>query len=145
MSISLRRKSGYERALKKYDLQDSSITIECSQDDKSNREKIRELFQSIERPDGVFAAIEKFAVNTYEVCHELKIRIPEQLKVVSFSNLSATALFDPPLSTIVQPAYEIGREAAIILFKVIEKKKLLAKENKLTIPSYVVERRSTSK
>ena len=145
LSISLRRKSGYERALKKYDLQDSSVTIECSQDDKSNREKIREFLQNIEKPDGVFAAVEKFAVNTYEVCNELKIRIPGQLKVISFSNLSAVALFDPPLSTIVQPAFEIGKEAAYVLFKVIEKKKLVAKENKLTIPSYIVERRSTSK
>ena len=97
------------------------------------------------KPDGIFAAVEKFAVNTYEVCHELKIRIPEQIKVISFSNLSATALFDPPLSAIVQPAYEIGKEAANVLFKVVEKKKLLAKESKLTIPSFIIERRSTSK
>ena len=145
LSISIRRKSGYEKALKKYNLTDNSLTIECSQDDESNREKIRKLLQSSDKPDGIFACVEKFAVNTYEVCYELKIRIPEQLKVISFSNLSAAALFNPPLSTIVQPAYEIGKEAASILFNVVEKKILLTKENKLTIPSYIIERKSTSK
>jgi len=145
LSISNRRKSGYERALKKYGIPENGITIECSPDEESNRAKIRELLQSTEKPDGIFAAVEKFAFNTYEVCNELKIRIPEQVKVISFSNLSASALFNPPLSTVVQPAYQIGREAAVILFKVIEKKILLAKENKLTIPSYITERKSTSK
>jgi len=145
LSISSRRKAGYEKALKKYDLSDSSIIVECSPDDECNRHKIRELLENKEKPDAIFAAVEKFAFNTYEVCNEMKIRIPDQLKVISFSNLSASALFDPPLSTVVQPAYEIGKEAAVILFKVIEKKVLLAKENKMTIPSYIIERRSTSK
>jgi len=145
LSISNRRKTGYEKALKKYGVADNGITLECSPDDESNRQKIRELLKSAEKPDGIFAAVEKFAFNTYEVCNEIKIRIPEQLKVISFSNLSASALFDPPLSTVVQPAYEIGKEAALVLFKVIEKKVLLAKENKMTVPSYIVERRSTFK
>jgi LacI family transcriptional regulator len=145
LSISSRRKSGFEKALDEAGLSNSGITIECSPDDENNRLKIRELLQSEMKPDGIFASVEKFAFNIYEVCNEMKIRIPEQLKVVSFSNLSAAALFNPPLSTIVQPAYEMGREAAIILFKVVEKKTLLPKENKITIPSYIVERKSSSK
>ncbi len=78
----------------------------------------------------VFAAIEKFAVNTYEVCKELNLHIPKDVKVISFSNLQAAALFDPALSTIIQPAYDIGREAANILFKLIEKKMLMPYEKK---------------
>jgi len=145
LSISRRRKSGYIKALTKYDLLGHEMTIECGSNDEANRRKIRELLQSKHKPDGVFAAVEKFAVNTYEVCKELNISVPQQLKVISFSNLSAAALFDPPLSTIVQPAYEIGKAATAILFKMIEKKLLLPNEKKLTIPSSIVERKSTSK
>jgi LacI family transcriptional regulator len=145
LSISSRRRSGYEKALKKYGLAENAITVECSPDEESNRQKIRDLLQSRNKPDGIFAAVEKFAFNTYEVCHEMKIDIPGQLKVISFSNLSASALFDPPLSTVVQPAYQIGKEAAVVLFKVIEKKMLLTKENKVMIPSFIIERKSTSK
>lgn len=145
LSISCRRKSGYLKALAKYGLAGHDMVTECTPDDALNRQKIKELLQGGQKPDGIFASVEKFAVNTYEVCHELRINIPRQLKVVSFSNLSAAALFDPPLSTIVQPAYEIGKEAAAILFKIVEKKMLLSNEKKLTIPSRIVERRSTAK
>ena len=143
LSISCGRKSGYLKALAKYDLSNKETVIECGPDDETNRQKIRQLLQSEQRPDGIFAAVEKFAVNTYEVCRELEIKVPQQLKVISFSNLAAAALFNPPLSTIVQPAYEIGRESAAILFKLIDKKKLLASEKRIVIPSHLVIREST--
>jgi len=141
LSISCGRKSGYVKALAKYGSKE--IVIECGPDDETNRQKIRQLLQSQDRPDGIFAAVEKFAVNTYEVCRELDIKVPHHLKVISFSNLSAAALFNPPLSTIVQPAYEIGKESAAILFKIIDKKKLLTSEKRIVIPSHLVIREST--
>lgn len=143
LSISSRRISGYIKALAKYGLANNEIIVECGSDDEINRRKIRELLESEQKPDSILASVEKFAINTYEVCRELRLSIPHQLKIISFSNLSAAALFDPPLSTIVQPAYEIGREAAGILFKIVEKKTLLPNEKKVTIPSYIIERRST--
>ena len=143
LSISCGRKSGYLKALAKYGLTNKETVIECGPDDETNRQKIRQLLQSEEKPDGIFAAVEKFAVNTYEVCRELDIKVPQHLKVISFSNLSAAALFNPPLSTIVQPAYEIGKESAAILFKIIGKKKLLSSEKKIVIPSHLVIREST--
>ena len=115
-------KLGYKRALEKFDLADSGLSVECSLDDEENRQTIRNFLQTNSNFDGIFAAVEKLAINTYQVCHELKIRIPQDIKVISFSNLAAAALFDPPLSTIVQPAYAIGKEATTILFKMIEKK-----------------------
>jgi LacI family transcriptional regulator len=144
LSISSRRRSGYLKALAKSGLEKNEITIAGGPDDESNRKAIRELLVT-HAPDAIFAAVEKMAINTYQVCQELKIDIPEKLKVVSFSNLAAAALFDPALSTIVQPAYEIGKEAATILFKLIEKRVLLPNEKKVTFPSHLVERRSTSK
>ena len=145
MSISKRRHGGYLRALNKHHLLDYQQAIECGGIDEHNREKIRALLLSEEKPDGIFAAIEKFAVNTYEVCKELEISIPSKLKVISFSNLSAAALFDPPLSTITQSSYEIGKKAADVLFKIIEKKVLLPNDKKVIIASTIVERKSTAK
>ena len=145
LSISCGRRSGYVKALTKYKLADSELVIECGPDDESNRQKIRQLLQGKHKPDAIFAAVEKFAVNTYEVCRELGIKVPQDLKVISFSNLSAAALFNPSLSTIVQPAYEIGREAANVLFKIIDKKNLLPAEKKIVIPSTIVVRESSKK
>jgi LacI family transcriptional regulator len=144
LSISNRRKAGYLSALKKYKVAEPPQVIELSTRDYINRDTLKELLQQPHRPDGIFAAIEKFAVNTYEVCKELNLHIPRDMKVISFSNLQAAALFDPPLSTIIQPAYDIGREAANILFKLIDKKMLMPYEKKMILPSQLIERASTA-
>ena len=122
LSISIRRRLGYKRALEMYGLADRELTVECTTNDEENRKIIGDFLEKEKNVDGIFAAVEKLAVNTYQVCHILNINIPGDIKVISFSNLAAAALFDPPLSTIVQPAYEIGKEATTILFKIIEKK-----------------------
>jgi LacI family transcriptional regulator len=144
LSISNRRKAGYLAALEKYRIAAPPQVIELTAKDYINRETLQQVFSQSQPPDGVFAAIEKFAVNTYEVCKEMNLHIPKEVKVVSFSNLQAAALFDPALSTIIQPAYDIGREAANILFKLIEKKMLMPYEKKMVLPSQLIERASTA-
>lgn len=146
LSISIHRKAGYIRALEKCGLPyEEKRVIECGPNDEMNRQKITALMNSAQRPDGIFCAVERFAVNTYEVCQQLNIQIPKELKVISFSNLTAAALFDPPLSTVVQPAYDIGYRAAEILFRMIEQKPLKPAEKKLVIPSRIMQRRSTTR
>ena len=140
LSITKRRTRGYRQALQKHDLQKAAWVIECDGTDFQNKSKIKKAFASSMRPDGIFTATEKLALLTYEVCRENKIVLPPLFRMVSFSNLPAAALFDPPLSTIVQPAFEMGKEAAGILFKLIEKKILLPTEKRVVIPSILVER-----
>jgi LacI family transcriptional regulator len=144
LSISNRRKAGYLAALEKYKVAAPPQIVDLTAKDYINREILKQVFQQQPRPDGIFAAIEKFAVNTYEVCKELNLHIPKDVKVISFSNLQAAALFDPALSTIIQPAYDIGREAANILFKIIDKKMLMAYEKRMILPSQLIERASTA-
>lgn len=142
LSITSGRKSGYLKAIRKYGT-GYEIMAECSQNDAQNRETIKKMIAE-NMPDGIFAAIEKFAINTYQVCDEMAIHIPEQLKLVSFSNLAAAAFFNPPLSTVVQPAYDIGKRATEILFKLIENKALFSAEKNIVLPSKLVERKSSS-
>lgn len=143
LSITARRKSGYIKALQKYNLESNQLVIECGPDNKENDEIIHSLLRE-EKPDGVFTAIEKLAINMYEVCHELKIKIPEDLKLVSFSNSPAAPLFCPSLSAIMQPAYEMGKEAASTLFKLIEKKTLLGYEKKVMLKATLCKRNSSA-
>jgi len=145
LSITSGRKAGYLKALEKSKIKHTPLVAECSPYDEQNRQTIRKLLQKNPRPDAIFAAVEKLAINTYEVCNELGINIPGQLKVVGFSNSQAAALFNPSLSTVVQPAYDIGRMACSILFKIIEKKMLLPNEKKLVLRSKLEERCSTTR
>ena len=143
LSITSRRKTGYLQALKKNGTTNEMV-IECGEDNEQNNAIIRKLLRKKDRPDGIFTAIEKLAINIFGIAGELDIKIPEQLKVVSFSNSPAAPFFCPPLSAIAQPAYEIGKEAVTTLFKLIDKKPLLKYEKKIILPSVFHERKSSS-
>jgi len=143
LSISARRKAGYLKALQKYNMEPQQLLVECGPDNKTNDEIIHRLLRE-EKPDGVFTAIERLAINMYEVCNEMKIKIPEELKLVSFSNSPSAPLFCPPLSAIVQPAYDMGREAAATLFRLIEKKTLLSYEKKVMLRAGLCKRNSSA-
>jgi hypothetical protein len=75
--------------LEAHEMTDTENVVECSFDVEENREKIRALLQSENPPDGIFATAEKLAVITYELCRELNINIPNDLKIISFSNLQS--------------------------------------------------------
>ena len=146
LSISNKRISGYFDALNKNGLKiDTQLILQCGLDEEKNKEQIHKLLKKKNRPDGIFASVEKLALDTYQVCSELGLNIPNDVKVLGFSNLKTANLLNPSLTTITQPAYEIGRESASILFKLIEKKGFNVILEKTTITSSLIERNSTKK
>lgn len=145
LSISLKRQQGYVDALRRYG-QDGGRgrIVHCGCDDEANYRMIRELLSGDERPDGVFASVEKLAVQVYHVCRELGLRMPQDVKVISFSNLVTASLLDPSLTTIAQPAFDIGKEAATILFRRLEKKYIVTPEDRVMLPAKLEVRASTA-
>jgi len=144
ISISPRRMQGYHDALLRYDQPDDpGLVVHCGDDEEENYKMIRELLLSDKRPDGIFASVEKLAVQVYHVCRELKLNIPKDVKVISFSNLVTASLLNPSLTTIAQPAYEMGREAATMLFRRLEKKYIVVPNDRVILPARLEPRDST--
>ncbi|MGV3704268.1 MAG: LacI family DNA-binding transcriptional regulator [Arcticibacter sp.] len=120
LSIGKMRMQGYCDALESSGIPFSEdLVIDCSNEMSSNMQLLGDMFQSL-KPDGVFASVERLALASYYVCHDLNIRIGEELKIVCFSSLEIAPLLNPSLSTITQPAFEMGKEAASILFRRLE-------------------------
>ena len=74
----------------------------------------------------------------------MNIAIPEQVALIGFSNFSSPELLTPSLSTIVQPAFEIGKNAAELLIQLIETKKK-PDFKKMVIPTELNIRSSSAK
>lgn len=145
LSIGDKRMRGYLQALEDRNLPvDESLIVSCTNDDEKDFELIKNLLLH-KKPDGLFAAIERYAISAYEACRQLKISIPEQLKVISFSNLQTASLLNPSLTTITQPAFEIGKQAATILFRALEEKRYQLKKENIVFKSRLIERESTRK
>lgn len=144
-SIGKRRYEGYRKALEQYHIPyDDSLVVYASQDYDNNFRLIKELLSRPDRPDGILSPVEKMAITSYYVCTELNIRIPNDIKIISFSNLSFASLLAPALSTVVPPAFEIGELAARYLFNSFEKRKYKLQDEELIIPAVIQERASTS-
>ena len=143
LSISSKRLEGYMQALLDYNLDESSQVIQCSNNVSENSKLLTTIMSSANRPDGIVATVEKLTTEVYLVCEALKIKIPDDLKLVCFSNLSTAAILNPSLTTITQRGFEMGKAGGTILFKSLDRKLYDLDDENLVIPSTLVVRNST--
>lgn len=145
LSIGSKRTKGYVQALQDHDIHvDDALVVECKNNNVHDATLIQNLLTE-QKPDGLFAAVERYTILSYEICEELQIRIPQDVKIIGFSNLQTASLLNPSLTTIVQPAFNIGREAAAILLKAVEKKNFQLKDESIVLKSSLIERASTAR
>lgn len=143
LSIGKKRLNGYLKALNDHDIPvNEALLANCVNDNVKDFELIRELFVQ-HKVDGVFASVERYAIVAYEVCRALRLSIPDDVKVIGFSNLQTASLLNPSLSTITQPAFDMGKEAVTMLLKALEKKNFQLKDENIVIKSSLTQREST--
>ena len=73
-------------------------------------------------PDAIFANNDMLAMGAMMAIKEKGLKIPEDIAVMGFSNWFFSQLMDPPLSSVDQPGFEMGQEAARLLIRQIEMK-----------------------
>lgn len=142
LPICKKREQGFHAAMAAAGLSGQPV-LYCTGDEKEDYQLIKNLLSSAAPPDGIIACVERIAIRVYLACQELQINIPRQLKVVAFSTLETAPILSPPLTTITQPAFEIGKAAAELLFKGIEKTHFHLENNIVVLPSVLIERAST--
>lgn len=144
LPICLKRMEGFKAALRETGMPEEDMQIIYCTDNDSMYSQIKLILQSEDRPDGLIASVEKIVTPVYLACHELNINIPNDIKVIAFATLDTAPILNPPLTTITQPAFEIGKAAATLLFKAIEKSTFDLPKESMVIPSVLIERKSTS-
>lgn len=78
------------------------------------------LLSQPERPDAVFAVSDVYAVGVVKAAKRLGLRVPEDVAVIGFDNIELSSMIEPTLTTIEQPSYQIGYQAAELLIEKIE-------------------------
>ncbi|TKC63579.1 LacI family transcriptional regulator [Pedobacter hiemivivus] len=145
LSISNKRLEGYLQALNDYQIKaDPKYIIHCSNDAEQNYLLIKKLLQQKNKPNGIIASVEKLTTPVYMACEALKLKVPKDVKIVCFSNLETAAILNPSLTTITQPAFEMGKTAATLLFRALENRNFSLIKEDFMIPSTLVVRGSTS-
>jgi LacI family transcriptional regulator len=144
LDINNKRLAGYKKALtdKKKPVEERFI-IQCGNDFKTNYEILKEAMLHSDKPDGIIGSVENLITPLYLVIKDLCILSPSEVKLISFSNLQTAEILNPTLTTITQPAFEIGKAAATILFNALEKRNYNWKKENIVIPSELCTRESS--
>lgn len=95
-----------------------------------------------ERPTALFAAGDNLALGALHAVHEARLRVPDDLSLVSYDDILAPQL-PPPLSCVVQPLEEVAEGAVAILAARLERPEECAGAEALVLPTQFVARGST--
>ena len=116
------RIAGYRFALKKYGVpfREDSLHFAYGVGIEAMTES---LLRQDEMPTALFCLNDIIAMHTYNALVNRGIRIPEQMSIIGFDNLSITADHVPSLSTIGQDFYGMGYRAAKVIYHRIQAQK----------------------
>jgi LacI family transcriptional regulator len=92
---------------------------------------------------GVIAGNDLLALGVYHALRDFGLECPKDVSVIGFNDMPFSPDFQPPLTTVASPHYEMGAEAARLLLAQIEGREIGAL--KITLPVKLVIRGSTAR
>lgn len=144
LSINRNRVNGYIAALQQHQLDEQQNVVFCGKNKEMSYQILSELLHSPQRPDGIILSVEKLSAVLYQVCADMMIDIPNQLKVLTFTNFNMAQFLCPSLTTVTQPAFQIGKTAATALLRKLSFTTALTEPETIILPSEIIYRDSTS-
>lgn len=138
---------GYKKALETHNiLYNSKLVHTCKkvtfEEGKLFAEQIIKEHPDI---DGIFVITDLVAVGVLDYFNEIGIKIPQQIKIIGFSNWFMSQVITPKLSTVDQPSYEMGVQSFCLLLEEINYKKESSpfKPRTIELETKIIEREST--
>ncbi|HMO33446.1 MAG TPA: LacI family DNA-binding transcriptional regulator [Lacibacter sp.] len=146
LSITRERIAGYCQALTDHGLPVQEAYIRHCLHSGRVTEEVDEAFRQIwkqkKKPDAIFAASDKLTTGCLRILKQRKLKVPDQVALIGFSNNDLTELLDPPLSIIKQPAFEMGVAATGLLLELIESKRPVTEFETKVLPAELIIRTS---
>ncbi len=82
---------------------------------------VQDFLEQENAPSAIFAQNDRMAVGAIRALRDAGRHVPKDISVIGFDDMPLASYFDPPLTTILQDTYRMGREAACQLISSIEK------------------------
>jgi DNA-binding LacI/PurR family transcriptional regulator len=117
------RRLGYRHALLEAGIEpDSNLEWEVIGYPEIDHNAIVEYFLQPGRPTAIFAANDQLALTVQNVAQSLNLQIPDDLALVGFDDLDISTHLDIPLTTVAQPAFDMGSTAGdLVICQISEK------------------------
>ena len=141
------RRRGYLQALADNGIPcDERLVMNDTQVDNCFYHQLHRLMRTDRAPDAVFCSSDPKAFEVMHALHDMGKRIPEDVAVMGFDNVSLSTMVEPPLTTMSQHLYEMGVVGAKNLIQQIyykEKTGQLPAANHHVLEVDLIVRRST--
>ncbi len=117
---AVEREQGYRQALAAAGIAANENLILPGQfHEESGRLAMEQLLLSRHRFSAVLAANDQMAFGAALALHQRGLRIPQDVSLVGFDDLATSTFALPPLTTVHQPGYELGRLAAAAMLQLL--------------------------
>jgi len=83
--------------------------------------RMMELLKLEDRPTAVFAATDNLAIGSIHAAKKAGLKIPDDISIVGFDDIMSSSYIEVPLTTVLQPKFEIGKLSAQLLIERINK------------------------
>jgi DNA-binding LacI/PurR family transcriptional regulator len=121
LRITQERAAGYREALESAGIEpDAKLVVGGDFAEEGGYLGVRTLLEAGVPFTAVFAANDVSALGALRAASERGRQVPKDLSVVGFDDLWLAAYTAPPLTTVRQPSFEMGRRATEILIDLIE-------------------------
>jgi len=131
LQISNTRLKGFQQALKDVNMPiNQKLVAFCGFTKESNLSTARKLLYGPNPPDGIVAFSDQIAIAAMVAAKERGLNIPQDVAIIGFNNEPVDELMEPSLTSVNQPAYQMGYESAKLIFEQIRNK---SKQNTLLI------------
>lgn len=143
LKFTQQRLNGYLRALEQHRLPVLSDYIIHSGFSQANgSEDTEKLVALHQRPDAIFAVNDRKAVGAILTLKQHHIQVGAEVGVIGFTNDPIASVVEPNLTTIEEPAFEIGKRSCELLIKHIKNRNYESKD--VILPGRLIVRDSVS-
>lgn len=138
-----RRLAGYRAALEAAGIKpDRSLVAEAGYTLEGGEAAMQKILELKPRPTAVVAATVLSAAGALRVLHAKKIKVPEDISVMSIHDVQIADMLFPPLTTLRLPLQEMGKVATDGLIDLLEGKTKVV--SRVLAPEKLVVRESTA-
>ncbi len=120
LSSARDRFEGYLEICRKYEM--APCYIDCRYSFREGLKKTEEILKLYPDVDGIIAGNDMVAMSVYKVLSKKGYRVPEDVQIIGYDNISLSELMTPELTTIAQPISDMGRASARALIDYVEQK-----------------------
>lgn len=134
------RIAGYEGVMRRHRMK--IMVIASPRDEADFKLKVRAILRSAHPPQAIFSTNNVTTIRVLETLFEENLMLPRDIALGGFDDFELASLMRPGVTVIRQPATDLGRQGARVLFEALDSKTKLVRSKTTVLPTTLILRGS---